>query len=83
MQHYLKEGDTLKENTYEIYSENYILGTGGFAIVYKAKNTKNNRLVAIKEIKITRFEDDFVRTMLKREILILVEIIRKKYEKCD
>ena len=46
-----------------------IIGTGGFAKVYRAKNIKTNKYVAIKEIDKTKIKD--------KNILNEIEIMKK------
>ena len=59
-----KVNDILDE--YEKYE---IIGIGGFAKVYKAKNKKTNKYVSIKEIDKTRIKD--------KNILNEIEIMKK------
>ena len=56
-------------NIWEEYKKYEIIGTGGFAKVYRAKNIKTNKYVAIKEIDKTKIKD--------KNILNEIEIMKK------
>ena len=56
-------------NIWDEYQKYEIIGTGGFAKVYRAKNKKTNKYVAIKEIDKTRIKD--------KNILNEIEIMKK------
>jgi len=56
-------------NIWDEYQKYEIIGTGGFAKVYRAKNNKTKKYVAIKEIDKTRIKD--------KNILNEIEIMKK------
>ena len=56
-------------NIWDEYEKYEIIGTGGFAKVYRAKNNKTKKYVAIKEIDKTRIKD--------KNILNEIEIMKK------
>ena len=56
-------------NIWDEYEKYETIGTGGFAIVYRAKNKKTNKYVAIKEINKSKIKD--------KNILNEIEIMKK------
>ena len=56
-------------NIWDEYQKYETIGSGGFAKVYRAKNIKTNKYVAIKEIDKTRIKD--------KNILNEIEIMKK------
>ena len=47
-------------NIWDEYQKYEIIGTGGFAKVYRAKNIKTKKYVAIKEIDKTKINDKII-----------------------
>ena len=57
-------------NIWDEYEKYEIIGRGGFAKVYRAKNKETNQYVAIKEIDKTRIKD--------KNILNEIEIMKNE-----
>lgn len=53
-----------------------LLGEGGFAFVYKAQNTQNKGIIAIKQIKGSQYKNklDYMLRAIKKELIIMMKI---------
>ena len=72
-------------NIWDEYQKYEIIGTGGFSKVYRAKNIKTNKYVAIKEIDKTKAnikdilnEIDIMKKLKSENSLLLIDEIETK-----
>ena len=70
----MEDGDFPFANDYD-WKKRVQIGQGGFGTVFRVKNFKTGKDVAIKQMDMKKFDEDYKKEALKTEIIAMKELV--------